>query len=86
MIPGVLGRSLNSNITYKLLCGRPVFPDYLSVSYDYDLNNKYLKSYEAITKKIMFFFQNIYVKYALITIEVFLKKSLTQFFKSTSSD
>ena len=86
MIPGVLGRSLNSNITYKFLCGRPVFPDYLSVSYDYDLNNKYLKSYEGITKKIMFFFQNIYVKYALITIEVFLKKSLTQFFKSTSSD
>ena len=36
MIPGVLGRSLNSNIIYKFLCGRPVFPDYLSVSYDYD--------------------------------------------------
>ena len=28
MIPGVLGRLLNSNITYKFLCGRPVFPDY----------------------------------------------------------
>ena len=40
MIPGVLGHSLNSNITHKFLCGRPVFPDYFSVSYDYGDNNK----------------------------------------------
>ena len=35
VIPGVFGRSVNFNITSRFLLGRPVFPDYLSVSYDY---------------------------------------------------
>ena len=47
MIPGVLGRSLNSNITYRFLCGRPVFPDYLSVSYDYDGTNEFILPRES---------------------------------------
>ena len=36
VIPGVLGRSVNFNITSRFLLIRPVFPDYLSVSCDYD--------------------------------------------------
>ena len=33
--PSVLGRLVNFNITSRFLLGRPVLPDYLSVSYDY---------------------------------------------------
>ena len=36
VIPSVLGRSLNFNITKRFPLRRPVFSDYLSVSYDYD--------------------------------------------------
>ena len=35
VIRGVLGRLVNFSITSRFLLGRPVFPDYLSVSYDY---------------------------------------------------
>ena len=33
--PGVLGRSVNFNIIQRFLLRRPMFPDYLSVSWDY---------------------------------------------------
>ena len=35
VIPGALGRSVKSKITWRFLLRRPVFPDYLSVSCDY---------------------------------------------------
>ena len=35
MIPSVLSCLLNSNLTYKFLCGWAMFPDYLSIFYDY---------------------------------------------------
>ena len=40
LIPGVLGRSVNFKKPKGFLCRRPVFPDYLSVSCDYDLTDK----------------------------------------------
>ena len=40
VIPGVLGRSVNFNITSRFLLRRPVFPEYLSVSCDYDFCNQ----------------------------------------------
>ena len=39
MISDILGRLLNSKLTYKFLCRWLLFPDYHSVSYDYDVNN-----------------------------------------------
>ena len=35
--PRILGRSVNFKILKGFLCRRPVFLDYLSVSYDYDV-------------------------------------------------
>ena len=40
VIPSVLGRLVNFNITSRFILGRPVFPDYLSVFYDYILRKK----------------------------------------------
>ena len=37
VIPGVLGCSVNFSITKRFLLRPPVFPDYLSVSCDYDI-------------------------------------------------
>ena len=44
-MPGILSCSLNSNTIYKFLCGRPVFPDYLSISYDYVGSKTFKESY-----------------------------------------
>ena len=38
VIPSILGRLVNFNITSRFLLGQPVFPDYLSISYDYGLS------------------------------------------------
>ena len=35
VMPGVLGRSVNFNLTQRFLLRRPVFPDYLSYSCDF---------------------------------------------------
>ena len=41
MISGVLSRSVNFKIPHRFLCRRrPVFPDFLSVSYDYGESNQ----------------------------------------------
>ena len=39
MIPSVLGHSVNFKKLYRVLCRLPVFPDYLSVSGNYKLDN-----------------------------------------------
>ena len=39
VIPGVLGRSVNFSIIKRFLLRRPMFPDYLPVSWDYGLIN-----------------------------------------------
>ena len=40
MITGVLGRLVNVSITSRFILWRPVFPDYLSVFYDYVLSQE----------------------------------------------
>ena len=43
MIPGVLGHSLKSYITYKFLYGQHMFPEYFSISYDYVESQRKIK-------------------------------------------
>ena len=37
VVPGVLGCLVKFSITSRFVLGRPVFPGYLSISYDYGL-------------------------------------------------
>ena len=55
LIHGVLGRSLNYNITCKFLCRRPVFPDYFSVFYDYAYNKAYLLIWDHDEKYLPYY-------------------------------
>ena len=59
LILGALGRSVNFEIPNRLLCRRPVFPDYLSVSCDYVWNIIQVKD-EG--KNVMFLLKKRHIK------------------------
>ena len=48
VIPDVLGRLVNFNIRSRFLLGQHVFPDYFSVSCDYDETFSMMEQSEAI--------------------------------------
>ena len=64
MIPDVLDCSRKSNVTFRFLCGRPAFPGYLSVSYDYAVCWKFRFSY--LQCLLNFSFQ--YLTYKVLTL------------------
>ena len=60
VIPGVLGRSVNFNITYRFLLRRPVFPDYPFLMTMIKVSNKTGKLCRANTvyNKLYFLSEN----------------------------
>ena len=45
-------RIFGTQIIKKKLAVRPVFPEYISVSYDYGLSEKYFKSFPILRQEI----------------------------------
>ena len=83
VIPGVLGRSVNFNATQRFLLKRPVFPYYLSISYDYDARNKIFLKYRicAWTEQIIKIFITEQIQWKLIS-KFFFKFKKTLFLAS----